>query len=200
MTDDFFIAKTGKNKEKLKQYIKNNLVIKQGAQFQAKNEETKEELRKIQRICLETTPQIHPLSEHTLFEEIKTCVNDLCSSINYQFDKNQLNKSRSNIIICFLELIQNCNIVLHDGKKGKGYLTVGINNTLYQQDKKIENMNISFSAEIPVEQSFVIFEVVQTGVLIKKHIPNPDSVIIWQNRDRTYGKLTAFELSSKNCN
>ncbi len=61
-------------------------------------------------------------------------------------------------------------------------------------------MNISFTAEIPVEQSFVIFEVVQTGVLIKNHIPNPDSVIIWQNRDRTYGKLTAFELSSKNCN
>lgn len=193
LKDEFLITELGKNAVQLKQYITSKLVNKEGSLYKAKNQNAINELRDIQKNTNQMS-QKHTLTENTLFNEIKICVSDLSRNINFQYDERLFNKCKNNLTFCFLEIIQRCNIELHDGQKGTGFITVDNHNTKYQNNPIIENLNLSFSAQIPIQQSFAIFPLIPTWIFVGDVVPNPDSAIEWLNRARTYGKLKLFKL------
>jgi hypothetical protein len=193
LTDDFLLTKFRKNRVQLKNHILQVLVDKAGAFYKAKNESTMNQLRQIQKICHQN-PQIHRLTEETLFREIKMCLAMLVTEARIQLDLTTLNAVRNNLLICFLEIIQSCIIKLHDGREAHGFISVGSNNTLYDRNPSVTNLNLCFTVTVPIEQSFAIIELIQTGLTVGKHVHNPESVIEWLNHKHTFGRLNAFRL------
>lgn len=193
LEDEFLIKNCGKNSEQLKNHITTNLVEKSGSVYKIKNETTKNELKEIQHLTNQIT-QKHILTENSLFNEIKTCVSELSKSIDFQYDEISFTKSKNNLTFCFLEIIQRCNIELHDGQKGVGFITVGSNNTKYANNPIAENLNLSFSVQIPIQQSFAIYELIPTWIFLGDIDSNPFPLVEWRNTERTYGTLKPFTL------
>jgi hypothetical protein len=196
MTETFLQSQFQKTSRELIQHIEVNLIKKNGATYSVKNQSAKEELKGIQK-KLHIPPQIHKLTETKLLDEIGLCLSQLCDFLEIGYQATQFNALKDNVMICFLDIIRDCNIQLHDGAIAGGYLTVGTNNTIYSANPKTVNMNICFSGWIPVEKSVFVFELIQTGLLVGKHMPNFSSLIEWLNQDRTFGKLKEFSLGKQ---
>jgi len=193
-SDEWLIDKFGKNAQELKNYLKNKLYFKQGSCYKPANEETKEEIKKIQK-TLHTIPEKQLLSEANLFSELSTCISLFCKQAGFNMDLSSIQKYKNSIVLCFLEIIQDPVFLLHDGQKAKGFITAGAHNNIYEIDHRIENLNLSFTIEIPIEQSFVIFEIFQTGIFIGRQVPEPETVIEWLNEEHTFGKFKIFNAS-----
>ncbi len=194
--EDDLIKSLAKNREQLKDYIINSLVQKSGRMYKAKNENAVNELREIQRKIV-SLPNEQMLTDRTLFSEIKTCVSALSKEIDFQYDEIFFNKCKNNLILCLFEIIQRCKIELHDGQKGIGFITVDSNNPKYAKDPKIENLNLSFSVQVPVQQSFCMFDFIATSIFIGDVVSDPNSIIEWHNIEHTSGKLKSFALVNK---
>ncbi len=195
LTDVFLMQNLNKNSVELKTHILKKLVKKQAGSYKAVDIKAIEELRNIQKVCNQIPPQIHVLTEGSLFDEIKVCVKDLSNDIGFLFEEHEFDKIKNNLILCFLEIIQNCKILLHDGKFANGFISVSSNNTLYNADPKIENLNLCFTVKVPIQKSFAVFDLLQTSLLVSQHIPNYSSVIEWLGNEQKRGKLMSFNIS-----
>ena len=194
LTDEFLLEKLNKNSAGLKAHIVNNLVKKEGGVYKAISSTAICELRNIQNI-LNRNPQIHSLTEDNLFSEIKVCSKNLSEEINFQFDENEFDKIKKNLILCLLEIIQDCKFEMHHGEFGKGFISVSSNNSLYKVNPKTENLNLCFTAQVPIEQSFPVFDVIQTSLFVFQHIPDYTSTIEWLDNNQKFGRLKPFKLN-----
>lgn len=144
-SEEFLISKFNKNRGQIKAHILRELVERKGSSYKAIDESAVLQLKHIQKI-LHIPPQIHSLTENSLFEETMLCTSNLSQSLGFKFDEASFTANKNNFIMCVLELLQNCEIKLHDGGKGMGYITVGSNNTLHESIPKIENLNLCLMA------------------------------------------------------
>jgi hypothetical protein len=198
MTEEFLQENLNMNSNQLKRHISKNLVLKKNSAYSAINEHAKNELRSIQEVLIKIPPQVHVLTESKLFNELEICLSSLSKSIGFSFSQSEFENNRNNVLMCFMEIIQNCHFVLHDGKIAQGFISIGKNNSLYDSDPKTDNLNISFSAIIPIIKSFAIIEIIQTGLLVGSYIPDLNSVIAeWLNDEHTSGRLKQFGTNRK---
>ncbi len=196
LTEEYLINKFGKSGAQLKQYITFKLVQKKGSVYTGKNENAINELRDIQNICNQS-PQIEIISEDNLFNEIKICVANLAKTIDFEYDEISFNRSKNDLILSFFEIIQNCIIQLHDGNKAEGFISVDRYNTKYINGPAIENLNLSFSAQIPIEQSFAIFPIIQSKLFLGDLFDEPENAVYWHNKEHTSGRLKPFKIDKK---
>jgi hypothetical protein len=193
MTEEFLQENLKMNSTQLKKHILKNLVIKKESVYAAISEQAKNELRSIQEVLIKIPPQVHVLTESKLFKELEICLSSLSTSIGFSFSQKEFEKHRNNVLMCFMEIIQNCHFELHDCKIAQGFISIGKNNSRYDSDPKTDNLNISFSAIVPILKSFAIIEVIQTGLLVGSYIPDLNSVIAeWLNEEHTSGRLKQF--------
>lgn len=197
MSDFFLINELQMNATQLKNYIQQKLVTRSGKNFSVVDDSAKNRLKQIQKVLNKKPPELHEMTESRLFDELETCLKMLSNDMNISFETKKFRASQENLLLCLLDIIKDCKIKLHDGELAKGYLTVGNNNSVFTKNPSISNLNLCFSGEIPVQQSTIIFELIQTRLLVGKYIPEPDTTIEWYNIEKTHGKMKTFYLSKQ---
>lgn len=85
----------------------------------------------------------------------------------------------------------NLNSLFHYVKKSNDNQNPG-SSGLYDRKPMIENLNLCFTVNVPVQQSFVIFNLIQTSLILGHHIPNQDTVIEWRNKVHTSWQIKIF--------
>lgn len=168
----------------------NNLYIIKDSKFIS---EIREILDKLQR----NPPDRFLISQELFIEELVNYVTELSSSLKLKIDIKKIVLAQNNIMICLLEIVRNANFKLHDGSLSQGYITVSSNNNIYKDTPLIENLNLCFSAAVPVDKSFAIINIIQTSILVGKALPDPNLVIDWRAIDKTFGTLKPFTLFRK---
>lgn len=192
ISDDYLKQHLGKTAEQLVNHIKTNLVSKSGGKYIVKGLTQKDELKEIQRKT-HIPPQITLLKQATLIDELKVCFKQLSNDIGFDFDPYVVEVYKEKTIAAILDLVQSFEIMLHDGKQASCHIGVSNNNTLYERFPMTDNLNICLFGTAPIQQSFFVFPLLQTDLIVGNNLNDSTNQIKWENPEKTYGIIKPFK-------
>ncbi len=195
LSDSYLKQELNKSKTELKNYIKNQLVKKNGSHYSAVNNHSFDEIRKTIKTIAAKYPDML-LTQKAIIKEIEKSIQSICKEINYTYDVTNITKHQNEITLTLLSLIQECSFSLHDNAIAQGHVTVSSNNNLYRANSNIGNMHFEFVGLVPVQQSFVYFQIISSRARVADYMPNPEKLIIMQNDN--FGKLKPFKIIRDN--